>query len=109
MATPEGKVKVAVVKLLRQYNVYYFFPPANGYGRSGIPDIVCCVNGHFLAIECKAEGKNMTALQFKECDKIKAAKGYFLMVDGVNLPELEKGLKELTHADKESNREAPPV
>ena len=106
MATPESKVKVAVVKLLRKYNAYYFFPATHGYGRSGVPDIVCCVNGHFLAIECKAEGKNMTALQFKESDKIKAVNGYFLLIDGTNLSELEKGLKELTHADKESDNKA---
>jgi len=106
MATPESKVKAAVVKMLKQYSVYYFFPATHGYGRSGVPDIVCCVKGKFLGIECKAESKNMTALQFKESDKIKAAGGYFLMVDGTNLLELEKGLKELTHADKEDNNKA---
>ena len=109
MATPEGKVKVAVVKLLNKYSVYYFFPATHGYGRSGVPDIVCCVKGHFLGIECKAEGKNMTALQFKESDKIKAAGGYFLMVDGTNLSELEKGLKELTHVNEKDNHKTLPL
>jgi hypothetical protein len=109
MATPESKVKAAVVKMLKQYSVYYFFPATHGYGRSGVPDIVCCVKGKFLGIECKAAGNNMTALQYKEYEKIDAAGGYFLMVDGTNLPELEKGLKELTHVNEKDNRETPPL
>ena len=28
-------------------------PPANGYGRSGIPDFIGCVNGYMFAIETK--------------------------------------------------------
>lgn len=73
--TPEGKVKQSVVEILKAYNVYHFFPAANGYGRAGIPDIICCINGHFLAIECKA-GKGMpTALQARELDRIRTAKG----------------------------------
>ena len=52
--TPEGKVKDAVKKILKSLNIYYFMPATGGYGRSGVPDIVCCVKGLFVAIECKA-------------------------------------------------------
>ena len=38
--TPERKVKQQVVNLLKEYDVYYFFPAANGLGRAGIPDII---------------------------------------------------------------------
>lgn len=74
--TPEGKVKKAVAKVLDQHKVYYFFPATGGYGRSGIPDIVCCVDGKFMAIECKAEGGEITALQHYELTKIESAKGF---------------------------------
>ena len=37
-ATPEKKVKDKVVKLLKQYGAYYFFPATFGMGRSGVPD-----------------------------------------------------------------------
>jgi Holliday junction resolvase len=53
-STPEKKVKDKVVKLLKEEGVYYFYASTHGFGRSGIPDIVCCVNGLFLGIECKA-------------------------------------------------------
>jgi Holliday junction resolvase len=97
MATPEGKVKVAVVKLLNKYNAYYFFPPANGYGRAGIPDIVCCVKGKFVAIECKAGTNTTTALQDREINKIRTAEGHAMVVNEENIELLEWVLKELTH------------
>lgn len=73
--TPEGKVKQAVTRILKAHDVYYFYPATGGYGRSGVPDIVCCVDGCFLGIECKAEGGKLTALQEHELQKIANAKG----------------------------------
>jgi hypothetical protein len=35
--TPEKRVKRAVEAMLKNMGVYYFFPPANGYGRSVYP------------------------------------------------------------------------
>ena len=92
--TPEAKVKAKVVKLLRQYNAYYFFPPANGYGRSGVPDIVCCVNGKFVAIECKAKGNKPTELQNFEIGRIRAAKGVAAVINEDNIDLVEQILKE---------------
>lgn len=84
--TPEGKVKAAVKKVLDEYGVYYFSPPANGYGRVGIPDIICCVNGYFVAIECKAGKGKTTTLQDRELAGIVEAGGVALVVneDGVD-------------------------
>ena len=53
--TPESKVKDKIVKILKKHSVYYFFPATHGYGRSGVPDIICCYRGQFVAIECKAD------------------------------------------------------
>ena len=109
MATPEGKVKVAVVKLLHRYNAYYFFPATHGYGRSGVPDIVCCIKGKFIAIECKAGKNTTTALQDREINRIRTAEGHAMVVNEHNIDLLEQVLKELTHADKESNNKASPM
>jgi hypothetical protein len=95
MATPENKVKAAVVKLLKQYDVYYFFPATHGYGRSGVPDIVCCTRGKFLAIECKAGDNKPTALQEREINTIRKAQGIAVVVNETNLALLEQLLKEL--------------
>lgn len=79
--TPEGRVKAAVKKLLVQEGVYYFMPVSNGMGRHGIPDIICCVNGRFLAIECKANGGKPTALQEREMQNIAKAHGIAVVVN----------------------------
>jgi Holliday junction resolvase len=94
--TPEAKVKAQVVKLLRRYDAYYFFPAANGYGRAGIPDIISCVNGKFIAIECKAGSNTTTALQKKELDEIQEAKGIAAVINETNIDLVEQILKELT-------------
>jgi hypothetical protein len=80
-STPEKKVKDKVVKLLKEKGVYYFFPATHGYGRSGVPDIICCYKGVFLAIECKAGSNKTTALQDKEIDAIRVAGGIAFVVN----------------------------
>lgn len=79
--TPEGSVKAAVKKILDSYGVYHFSPAANGYGRVGVPDIICCVNGYFMAIECKAGQGKTTALQDREIAAIIEAQGVALVVN----------------------------
>jgi hypothetical protein len=91
--TPEAKVKASVVKLLKQYEVYYFFPATHGFGRSGVPDIVCCMNGIFVAIECKAGKGKTTALQDRELKRIKENKGIAFVVNEENIYILEAYLR----------------
>ena len=78
--TPEGKVKDAVTKILRENGAYYFFPATGGYGRSGVPDIVACFRGKFFGIECKAGKGDTTTLQDRELDKIRKAGGVALVI-----------------------------
>lgn len=82
--TPEGIVKDKVVGILKDEGVYYFFPATHGYGRSGVPDIVCCVNGRFLGIECKAGTNKPTALQVRELERIRAAGGTAVVANEEN-------------------------
>jgi Holliday junction resolvase len=86
--TPEKKVKAKVVEILKAHGVYYFFPATFGMGRSGVPDIICCYNGRFLAIECKAGVGKTTALQDRELNLIEKAGGFTLVTNEKNLSEL---------------------
>ena len=88
--TPEGKVKAEVVKILKELGVYYFFPATGGYGRSGVPDIVCCANGYFLAIECKAGKGTTTALQDRELTAIKDAGGAAVVINEENISHVRR-------------------
>ena len=55
--TPERKVKNQVRKVLDKAGAYYVMPVTGGYGNSGAPDFLVCLQGRFVGIECKA-GKN---------------------------------------------------
>jgi Holliday junction resolvase len=82
--TPEKKVKDKVVRILKDEGVYYFFPATHGFGRSGVPDIICCANGRFLAIECKAGTNKLTALQAREIETIRTAGGMAIVANEDN-------------------------
>jgi Holliday junction resolvase len=82
--TPEKKVKDKVVRILKDEGVYYFFPATHGFGRSGVPDIICCANGRFLAIECKAGTNKLTALQTREIETIRTAGGIAIVANEEN-------------------------
>lgn len=84
-STPEKRVKEKVVRVLKEEGVYYFFPATHGYGRSGVPDIISCVNGHFLAIECKAGGGKLTALQIREIKRILDCNGEAIVANENNV------------------------
>jgi Holliday junction resolvase len=92
--TPEGKVKKKVGELLKQYGVYFFFPAMGSFGRAGVPDIVGCYRGTFLAIECKAGNGKTTPLQEREIDNIRKAKGMAFVINENNMDLLETYLQE---------------
>ena len=87
--TPEGAVKDAVRKMLNSMDVYHFMPPGVGFGRAGIPDIIGCMNGMFIAIECKAGKGKTTALQEREIDAIRTAKGLAFIINEVNMHNIK--------------------
>ena len=92
--TPEGKIKKQIKQKLEELECYYFMPPANGYGRAGIPDFVGCLNGAFFAIEAKAGKGKTTALQDRELEKIRASGGFALVVNEENLDRLKKEIQD---------------
>ena len=96
--TPEKVVKDAVTKVLKSEDAYYFFPATHGYGRSGVPDIIACVNGRFLAIECKAGGNKPTALQTREIENIRLAGGVAVVANEENWDEVRLLVREMKGA-----------
>lgn len=71
--TPEGSVKAEILAELKKLEAYVFMPVPTGYGKRTV-DILCCVKGRFVAIECKrADGlgkvtKNQAAILGKVMD-----------------------------------------
>ena len=83
--TPEGAVKAAVKKYLRERGVWFCMPMGTGFGSSGVPDFLCCHGGVFWAIETKAPGKrkNTTVLQDQQIAAICVAGGRAVVIDDV--------------------------
>lgn len=56
---------------------------------------MACVNGRFIAIECKAGNNKPTKLQQHNLDKISAAGGVALVINETNLDVLEATLEKI--------------
>jgi hypothetical protein len=66
---------------------------ANAYTKSGIPDILCCCNGYFLAIEVKAPKGEPSELQKMNIRKIIQCGGYGVIL----YPDQFDDFKDLVH------------
>lgn len=87
-ATPEGKVKNEVKKILQEYMAYYFMPVQAGFGMPAL-DFHCICRGVGFCIETKAPGKKATPRQEVTIIGIEAAGGKCFVIDG------EAGYREL--------------
>jgi Holliday junction resolvase len=85
MTTPERKVKDKVVKILKEFGAFYFYPVSGGYGSSGVCDIIVCYRGRFIGIECKSGSNMPTALQNKIIHQIQTAGGMAVVIREDNI------------------------
>lgn len=103
MPTPEAPVKRFVKEWFDSLTAWHYAPVQNGLGVVGIPDRVGCVPvtitpdmvgktvGLFVAVECKAPGKEHTVTpnQRRQLDAIHNAHGIGLVVSRKqDLPDL---------------------
>jgi pantoate kinase len=93
-ATPESKVKAKIKLILKAHNIYYAMPIGTGYGNSGVPDFLCCVNGKFVAVEAKAGKGTTTALQEKNLKNIIESGGDAWVVSEINIPLFQEWVEE---------------
>ena len=79
----ESVVQSKILKYLNSIGAYTIKTIATN--RAGVPDIIACYKGKFVAIECKDEGKlsRLTHLQKQHLSMIKHAGGVSLVADRV--------------------------
>lgn len=68
----ENEIKKFLEKLP---NTWYFKVWSGPYSKSGIPDIIACINGKFVAIEVKAENGHASDLQKRNIRLINQCNG----------------------------------
>jgi hypothetical protein len=93
MTTPEKKVKDKVRAILKEVGAYCFTPATHGYGSSGVPDIVACMNGKFIGIEVKAGAGKPTALQEKNLMDIFRCNGVAIVINENGIEEFKTFMK----------------
>lgn len=77
-------------KFLRELRQYGWFYKASDRYRAGIPDIIGCVKGAFVALELKVEPNRTTKLQDYEIERIEKEMGYVAVVSYNNKTKMYK-------------------
>jgi hypothetical protein len=90
----EKDIVTAIMRYLKTVPECFAWKEHGGmYGHGGLPDIICCIGGHFVAFEVKTETGKLTTLQESTLRKINAAKGNAYKV--TTLQEVKEILKNL--------------
>jgi len=71
------------------------------YGTAGLPDIICCFHGRFVAFEVKTPTGKLTKLQETTLQRIQAARGNAYKVTSVKEVQcILSSLEGLTHENR---------
>ncbi len=74
-----------ITEYLRTVKSLFFWKEHGGmYGTAGIPDLIVCYRGRFIAFECKVGKNTPTVLQAQTIRQIIAAGGYAMVVRSVD-------------------------
>ena len=68
----ENKVK-KYIESKGGYQLKYW--AGSQFTKAGIPDLLCCINGYFVAIELKAQNGRPSELQLYQIEKIRKSGG----------------------------------
>lgn len=91
--TNEKDVKRAIKKLLDKHGWFWWMPPANGYGTTGVSDFNALKNGVFLAVEAKFGTNKPSPRQKAYAESIAAQQGFAFCVNDKNLEWLDRWLE----------------
>ena len=97
--TPEKQFENKVKKFLKDegcwFVKYWSGTSTNGkkFTKDGVPDLLVCVQGSFMAIELKSENGRPTELQLWNIEKIKEAGGYAFVLYPHQFEEFQRLIK----------------
>ncbi len=91
----EADIVRAILTLLRSLDGCFCWKEHGGpYGTNGIPDIICCWHGRFIAFEVKTESGKPTKLQEAVIRQMNRAGGKALIVRSVE--DVKAALADIT-------------
>ena len=86
----EKQFEQKIKNFLKSQNCYHVKYFGCGFSQAGVPDILACVSGHFLAIEVKAERGRVSELQRVNIERINKCGGVALVVKPSDFEELKQ-------------------
>ena len=79
-------------------SLYIFKVPQGPYtSRRGLPDLIMCISGRFVAIEVKTETGSLTALQSHEIANVRKSGGLSYVIFGKDLDMIKCIVEEARH------------
>lgn len=91
--TTEKTIENQIKRYLDSIDAWYLKVHGSAYQRSGVPDIIACINGRFVAIEVKKTGGVVSALQEANIRLIEQSGGVAFVA--YSLEETKQHLKKL--------------
>jgi hypothetical protein len=85
---PEDKITTTPVG-------WYFKVWGGGFQKSGIPDLICNIKGHFVAVELKAETGRPSALQKLNTNRIRDSGGDACFLYPSGFEDFKRDIKNL--------------
>jgi hypothetical protein len=80
----ESAIVSAILRYLKTVpDCFCWKQHGDAFGTAGLPDLICCIGGRFVAFEVKTPTGRLTKLQSITIAKINAAKGKAFMVQSV--------------------------
>ena len=87
----ENKIK----SYLKSIGAYFIKTHGDRFSKVGTPDILACVNGHFVAVEVKGEKGKPSELQLYHIEQIQKAGGYGIILYPKDFEKFKKDVESL--------------
>lgn len=84
MTTPEGRIKTQIRKYARSNGVICISANAGIYEQEGIPDLIMCIRGRFVAVEVKVPGGKLRPSQESRIPIMRQQGAIVLIVTSLN-------------------------
>lgn len=103
-------VKAPVKKLLTKHGWFWWSPPANMYGATGVSDIHAIKKGMFMVVETKFNKNDPTPLQMGFINSVRAEDHFAFVVRETTIVAFGEFLRYLDMSVEHSSKgEVPPV
>lgn len=81
----EKQIVAEIMRFLKTIpNSFCWKTHGGRFGTAGLPDVICCINGFFIAFEVKTDTGKLSKLQEITIARINAAKGHAYKVTSAN-------------------------